>query len=152
MDRKAKPVSADKLLEKFFRDMGEDQRFRELGVFEVWDELMGEEIRKNAQPVSVNKGRLIVSVRNSMWLNELGFSRPKIKSKLNRELGKGTITDITFRIGSIPEKKAEEAEVKQSRKAPDPKSIEQIKRMVSSIEDERLRELLKNWLAAVAER
>lgn len=151
MDRKAKPVSADKLLEKFFREMGEDQRFRGLRIFEVWDTLMGEEISKNAQPVSINQGRLVVSVRNSIWMNELQFSKLKIRSKLNRELGKDTITDVTFRIGPILEKKREEPAM-PSRKALDSKSMERINRMVASIEDEQLRKLLKNWMAAAAER
>jgi len=152
MERKGQPVAVNKLVEKFFREIGQEQRFRELKVFEVWEQLMGEEIRENARPVSVNQGRLLVVVRNSIWLTELGFARQKIKGKLNRALGKGTIKDITFRIGPIPEKTEAKIQPGKISGKADPELAEKIERMLGALDDRRLKELLKNWLSALAER
>jgi len=150
MKSKNRPLALDKLLEKFFRERGEEQRFRELGVFDAWEAKMGEEIKRNAHPVSINQGRLVVVVRNSVWLTELGFARQKIKSKLNRELGKGTIKDITFRIGQIPEPLVEKSEAEQNAQTAAARLGERFEQLLASIDDQNLRALLKGWLAALA--
>jgi hypothetical protein len=150
MPKKPQPVSLDKLLEKFFRDKGQEQKYRELKVFEVWEKVMGGEIRSNAAPVSINQGRLVVSVRNSVWLTELGFTRQKIKTKLNRNLGKGTVTDISFRIGPVPEPAAARHEEIKPSKFKDPALAKKLDRMLASVHDESLRKSLKDWFAAIA--
>jgi len=151
MDRKGKPVAMAKLAEKFLRGIGQQHRLRELGIFDVWDQLVGGEIAKNAQPVSISDGRLIVAVSSSVWLNELGFARPKIKARLNRELGKGTIKDITFRIGEI---KNESPRQTPGQKPPsiDPELSRKIDQALASIDDAAFRDTLKAWLTALASR
>ncbi len=101
MERKGKAVPVGSLVEKFFRGLGQEQRLRESRVFEVWDEAVGADIARNARPVSVKDGLLVVEVRNPVWMTELTFARPKLKSKLNRALGRGAIRDISFRIGEF---------------------------------------------------
>jgi len=151
MERKRRPLSLDKLLEQFFREHGQEQRFRELKVFEEWDKVLGEEIRENARPVSVNQGRLVVSVRNSIWLTELGFARQKLKSKLNRALGKGTIKDITFRIGPLEKKAGGKNHPEQIDNPSDPELAGRIEKMLEKVADPELKGLLKNWLCTLAE-
>lgn len=149
MARKPRPVSVDKLLEKFFRDLGQEQKYRELKVFDVWDRVMGEEIKSNAVPVSINQGRLTVAVRNSVWLTELGFTRQKIKTRLNRDLGRGTIKDISFRIGQIPER-TEAGDAKDKKPGTlDPALDKKIEQMLGSIKDQALRKILKDWFCAM---
>jgi hypothetical protein len=150
MARKPRPVSVDKLLEKFFKDLGQEQKYRELKVFDVWDRVMGEEIKSNAVPVSINQGRLTVAVRNSVWLTELGFTRQKIKNRLNRDLGRGTVKDISFRIGQVPEAVEEKKIQELGPKSPVPALAKEIDRMLGSVQDKKLRQLLKDWLEAMA--
>ncbi len=144
-----KPEPIEKLIEKFFREAGEEQRYRESKVFQIWNQVVGEEISQNAQPVMVENGRLVVAVRNSLWLSELGFERHKIKRKLNRRLGKGTIREISFRIGNIPElgSKAEVFTSPQLERFAPSQLKKEIEIKLEKIKDPELRESLKNLLS-----
>jgi len=142
---KTGPKSLEKILEKFFREQGQEQRFKEIKVFQVWDQAVGEEISKNAIPISVNQGRLLVAVRNSIWLNELGFSRQKLKSKLNRALGKNIIKEISFRISELPDQKPNQ--IKPEPKEKSPELLKKLEQLLSTIDDQNLKQLLKNWLS-----
>ncbi len=143
------PEPLEKVLQRFFRQHGQERKFNELKVFELWNEAVGPEIGKNAQPVSVNNGWLTVKVRNSIWLQELGFERQKLKRKLNRLLGKGTITDITFRIGPIADPQPEPAPNKSPAK-PLSKDLERkFESLVQAVDDPQLREQLKAFLLTI---
>lgn len=148
----SKPESLDRLLEKFFRQHGQEQRFKELKVFDAWNEAVGEQISRNAQPVSVNQGRLVVSVRNSIWLQELGFSRQKLKNKLNRILGKGVIKDISFRIGQIADAESVEKISQAPSKPLSPELEQKINNLLISIEDPELRAELKSLILVISQK
>jgi len=149
--RKTKTASPiGDLLERYFREQGQEQKFSELKVFSEWDNVVGEAISANACPVSVNQGHLVVAVRNSMWLTELGFDEKKYRNKLNRLLGKGVIKTISFRIGQIPEREKPAA---QAQSQPlDPQLAKKIDKILASVEDENLQKLLKDWLTALGSR
>ncbi len=70
-------------------------------IWEVWEEVVGPAVAKNAQPSWIKNGRLRVSVSNSVWLQELEFSGENIKERLNRMLEREAVRKITFRIGPI---------------------------------------------------
>jgi len=150
--KKTAPMPLEKLLEKFFRDQGQERRFKELKVFQVWNQAVGEEIGKNAQPVSVNQGRLVVSVRNSIWLSELGFERQKLKRKLNRVLGKDIIQEISFRIGPIPDSSPAPEKPRPDLKPLSPELEQKLNDLLSSIEDPDLRNQLKNLILAISQK
>jgi hypothetical protein len=145
--RKSKTASPiGDLLERYFREQGQEQRFSELKVFSEWDNVVGEVISANARPVSVNQGHLVVAVRNSMWLTELGFDEKKYRNKLNRLLGKGVIKSISFRLGQLPER---EKPAGREPQPIDPQLAGKIETILASVEDEPLRKLLKDWLTAL---
>jgi len=139
------PKPLEKILEKFFREQGQEQSFKEIKVFQIWRQAVGEEISKNAIPISVNQGRLLVAVRNSIWLNELGFARQKLKSKLNRALGKNIIKEISFRISELPEQKPIQLNPEPKEKSPE--LLKKLEQLLATIDDQNLKQLLKNWLS-----
>ncbi len=147
--KKTAPLPLEDLLGKFFRSQGQGQRFQELKVFQLWNEAVGEEIGKNARPVSVNQGRLVVAVRNSIWLSELGFERQKLKKKLNRVLGKGIIQEISFRIGPIPDSVPDPEESPPDSKPLTPELEQKLQKLLSRIDDPDLKSALKNLLRAL---
>jgi len=145
MNKTPQPLS--KLIERFFKELGEEQRLREIKVFEVWNKVVGEKISENAKPVQIEKGRLVVVVRNSIWLSELGFERHKLKQRLNRLLGRGTVKEIIFRIGNLPAKE----EAKEALKEPKPKHLltQEWEEKLKQIQDPELRDMLKSYLEAL---
>ena len=68
-------------------------------LWNVWDEVVGPQIARNAQPSWIKNGRLRVTVSDPIWLQELKFAGETITDKLNRRLGRKAVEKIEFRIG-----------------------------------------------------
>lgn len=75
-----------------------------MAVF-LWNTLLGKEILKNSQAVSVKGGVLFVKAKNPVWAFELSKLKRDIIEKINRSLGKKTIKDIRFSAGALHKKK-----------------------------------------------
>ena len=69
-------------------------------IWDVWDEVVGAPIAKNAQPLWIKNGRLRIKVSDPIWLQELKFVGETIKKKLNKALGRNAVEKIEFRIGT----------------------------------------------------
>ena len=68
-------------------------------IWEMWDEVVGPVISKNAQPSWIKKGKLRIKVSDPIWLQELEFSGETIRNKLNAKLGRKAVEKIEFRLG-----------------------------------------------------
>jgi len=69
-------------------------------VFEIWNQIVGESVSKNAQP-SAFKGRLLlVEVNSSVWMHQLQFLKEDIIRKINETMGEEVVEDIKFKIGN----------------------------------------------------
>ncbi|MFC1822600.1 DUF721 domain-containing protein [Thermodesulfobacteriota bacterium] len=68
-------------------------------IWEVWEEVVGEAVAKNARPFWIKKGLLKVNVSDPIWLQELKFAGENIRGKLNRKLGRNAVQKIEFRLG-----------------------------------------------------
>jgi predicted nucleic acid-binding Zn ribbon protein len=69
-------------------------------IWRVWDEVAGETIARNAQPLWIRNGRLRVKVSDPIWLQELSFMEETIRNKLNERLGRKAVEKIEFRLRS----------------------------------------------------
>jgi predicted nucleic acid-binding Zn ribbon protein len=69
-------------------------------IWEVWDDVVGETIAKNARPSWIKDGRLRVDVTNPIWLQELAFVKENIRGRLNERLGREAVKRIEFRLGT----------------------------------------------------
>ncbi|MCS7258635.1 MAG: DUF721 domain-containing protein [candidate division WOR-3 bacterium] len=89
-----KPIN--ELLEKFIKKRKLGQKFNEAKAIVLWQEVVGKKISENASPTKVNTGILFVSVKDTVWLNELNCLKPSIIEQLNSRIGQKTIKDIKF--------------------------------------------------------
>ena len=69
-------------------------------IWEIWDEVVGPEISKNAQPSWIKKGRLRIKVSDPIWLQELEFTGETIRDRLNKKLGRKAVEKLEFRLGT----------------------------------------------------
>jgi predicted nucleic acid-binding Zn ribbon protein len=68
-------------------------------IWNLWEDIMGKDISKNALP-SGFKGRCLhVKVSSSPWMHQLQMLKNDIKDKLNSALGKHLVDEIKFKIG-----------------------------------------------------
>ncbi|MBM3215411.1 DUF721 domain-containing protein [Candidatus Poribacteria bacterium] len=91
-------VRIDAVIERLFAKRGYDRRRRIERVFDVWDEVLGEELAKLARPLSVEDGLLTVTVPDSAAASEVSFSREAILHRINDYLGVPAVDDLRTRV------------------------------------------------------
>lgn len=78
-------------------------RLQEYRVWEVWESAVGETVARKARLSRIQYGKLFVMVSNSVYLQELQFSKLQIKNAVNQILGVPVVKDIFFHIGRVRE-------------------------------------------------
>ena len=99
--KKRVPEKVDSILERLFSSLDLDIRVKQYQIWEVWDDVVGEPIARQAQPNQIGNMILRVNVTSSTWMQQLEFMRHDIIKKLNERIGETVIKDIRFRIGEI---------------------------------------------------
>lgn len=90
------------ILERVLDRLGMKRRLKEATVLTVWGQEVGPKLARMTRALQVEQGVLIVSVRNSVWANELGFFKRELIKRVNARIGEGTIKDIRFVVGVPP--------------------------------------------------
>lgn len=67
---------------------------KEYEAFKEWNAVVGEVLARNSVPVKVENGVLYVSVKNSVWRQELSMHKPQILKKYKERFGADIIKDI----------------------------------------------------------
>jgi predicted nucleic acid-binding Zn ribbon protein len=80
---------------------GLGSRLDEYRVFGQWEKSVGPAIARHAQPQTVRGKKLTLVVDSPAWMQQLSLLKPQIVEKVNRNLGKETIKDITLRLGEV---------------------------------------------------
>ncbi len=94
----ARPAGA--FLPKVLSELRLDKRRIEAEVVKVWNQLLDPLIVAHAQPSSLCKGTLFVTVDSSAWLSELvRYRRKEILERLQHSFGREFIKRISFRVG-----------------------------------------------------
>ncbi len=107
-------------------------------VLSRWEEIVGPAIARAARPKSFSKGRLIVEVEDSIWMNQLHFEEKRILSLLNAQAGEELFQEIRWVLSKRPFRK----HLKRATKAKEisPRLRQQIEKEVAVIEDPELRQ------------
>lgn len=96
--RLANPTN--KLVPIVMKQLGLEQRLQQSQVFYHWSSIVGSDIARHAQPVSLRNGMLIVAVDHPVWLDDLSrYHKGLILQKVRERVGKKAVRDIRFRIG-----------------------------------------------------
>ncbi len=92
----AKPQKIKPIIAEVMASLAKD----ELGpVRKGWQALLGEETANHAVPVEIRKGRLLVEVDSSVWLQHLTMRKLDILQKLKDVPLNKPVEDIRFRHG-----------------------------------------------------
>lgn len=97
----ARLSSIAEVLQLSLARVGLDRRLEDYRIFEGWDEVVGPTIARNAQPCRLDERRLVVVVRSSAWLQELGLLRRDLCRRLNQWMGREVIGEIFFVVGKL---------------------------------------------------
>ena len=91
---------ANKLVPLVMKHLGLEKRLQQSQVFYLWPDIVGSDVARHAQPVSLRNGLLVVAVDHPVWLQELSrYYKPLILQKVRERVGQKAVRDIAFRIG-----------------------------------------------------
>lgn len=99
--RRSRPTLLSDLLERTLSRIGLDRRLDDFRVWQAWDEVVGQTISRNAQPVRLDGPRLVVAVRSSTWLQELRLLQGELIFRLNQWMGREVVSELFFVVGRV---------------------------------------------------
>ncbi len=84
------------ILPSILNKMGINKGIEQAKAIAFWDDIVGDNIAKNAKPFRVRKGILYVAVKSSVWASELQMMEPEIRKKINEYLNNNIIKELRF--------------------------------------------------------
>lgn len=91
------PVPLAQSLDALMRSLSGGPRAVVAGVFGRWDEAVGAAVARHAQPIKVERGRLLVEVDEPGWATQLRFLEHDIVERL-RDVGVDEVTGLDVRV------------------------------------------------------
>ncbi len=99
-DRKrGKPTPLKDVVPAVLGESGLSERLEQAGVIVQWPAIVGRDIAKVTQAISVDKkGVLQVAVTNSAWMTELSMMEPELLRAINEKSGSRKVQRIRWRL------------------------------------------------------
>ena len=90
-----------KSIKDILSDYLEGSNFKEINdtinLNNLWKKLVGENISKNTEIVSIKNGKITIKTSNPIWRNELTFQKEELLISLKKEEPELQIKEIYFR-------------------------------------------------------
>ena len=67
-----------------------------------WEEIVGAEVARNAEPTSLKNGVLRVRTESPIWATEIGYLGPEIKRRINTALRHELVAEVVVWTGPGP--------------------------------------------------
>jgi len=99
--KQKEPVSLSTVLPDIVKSIRSGSDAQLLQVWELWDDVVGETISKNARPAACKGKLLLVEVSSSTWMHQLQFLKSDIIAKINLAFGHEAVEEIKFKIGTL---------------------------------------------------
>jgi len=98
-EKKRKPESLGNVVGAFLKQSKLEARVEMASVVPEWELLVGKQIAKVTQPISVTAdGTLFVAVKTNAWMTELSLMEPQLLRALNAKSGRQRVKKIRLRL------------------------------------------------------
>ena len=94
---KSDPVTFSAAIDALLAARGWERDASVAAVMGRWASLVGETLAAKCSPVSFTDGELVVAAESTAWATQLRLMAPALRTRLNEQLGAGTVTSI--RVG-----------------------------------------------------
>lgn len=98
--RRGRPTPMGSVLERVYPAPEEWPTIR---AFAAWSRGMPARVVRNARPVRLARGVLLVHVTSPVWAQELSFLEKQILERLASTRGAARVSSIRFRVGPLPD-------------------------------------------------
>lgn len=85
------------LIREFLKSNNLEEKITETRIMEIWEKIMGAQIARYTQKMTLNKNCLTINLSSSVLRNELSMGKSKIIVMINKELGSQLIEELIFR-------------------------------------------------------
>ena len=143
-NKQATNISA--LIEQILINKGLDKKLQQYRAWTVWNEVVGPQIAKHAQPLRIRESILEVRVENPTWMQQLQLLKPKILKGLNERLGEETLQDIFWKRGKVENPVTEIAVQELPLPELPPEQAKEIEQLIADIHDKELRQSMQKLL------
>lgn len=99
-DRDPQPLGA--VASRLIADRGWANRVSAGVVFARWAQLVGADIAKHAQPVSLHDGELTVRARSTAWATQLRLLQRQLITRINAGAGPGVVKTLRVQGPAAP--------------------------------------------------
>jgi predicted nucleic acid-binding Zn ribbon protein len=97
--KKRRPRKLGDVMTDVLKQSGLADRISQANVFPEWPKLVGPQIAKVTEPLSVTpQGTLFVAVTTNAWMTELSLMEPDLLRRLNERTGALKIKKIRWQI------------------------------------------------------
>ena len=97
--RKQRPKRLGDVMGDVLKDAGIADRIAQASVIPEWRALVGEQIARATEPLSVTpQGTLFVAVSSNAWMTELSLLEPELLRRLNQRTGRHPIRKIRWQM------------------------------------------------------
>lgn len=69
-------------------------------IFDVWDEVAGEEVAAHAEPVRLHGGVLVIAASDPAWATQLRYFTSDIQARANSLMGPDTVRKVQVVVRS----------------------------------------------------
>ena len=95
--RKSNQQSIGIVIKRLLKNQQLEGRLKELDVLELSKELLGKNLMKYINDLSIKNGKLIIKVRSAAVRNELSYQKSEIIKKINEQVGNEILKEIILK-------------------------------------------------------
>ncbi len=95
--RKSNQQSIGIVIKRLLKNQKLEGRLKELDALELSEELLGKNLMKYINDLSVKNGTLIIKVRSAAVRNELSYQKSEIIKKINKQVGNNILQEIILK-------------------------------------------------------
>jgi len=78
----------------FARSRRIEKRLREADLFRLWPHIVEEHIARQAKPLFLKRGRLVIECTDDVWRTQLHFLKPELLQRIRQAIGEGIVKEI----------------------------------------------------------
>ena len=95
--RRSNQQAIGAVIKKLLKNQKLEGRLKELDVLELSKELLGKNLMKYINDLSVKNGTLIIKIKSAVVRNELSYQKSEIIKKINEQVGNKIIKEIILK-------------------------------------------------------
>lgn len=152
--KKSSPQPVSNILSSLLKDKNLNKRIESCKAIDIWDSVVGGKIAERTSPFAIKNGVMKVTVSDHAWLQELQFMKEEIRKRLNETLGKESVQNLYFKVGSLQEKEVEAPSITEQLKKVrlNAKEKEDVEKVVCNIENNEIKVAIRKVLVKEARR